>query len=110
MRRFSLPAAIAACLFASQSMAEPTVGLGLSFVFGQGGAPETGVGVRLLSDNDKGHDVFTGGVDYLISNNRWRGTVGVARKLSKSYVGVDLGFGLRGEGMDLGLSVGGAAK
>jgi hypothetical protein len=110
MHKSCLPAALAATLFASSALAEPTIGLGLSLAFGSSATPEMGVGLRILSDNDKDSDVITGGVDYMIASQSWRGTVGIARLGSEAYVGVDLGFGLQGGGFDMGLSVGAAAN
>lgn len=110
MHKSCLSAALAATLFASPVVAEPTLGLGLSLAFGSSPAPEMGIGLRVLSDNERDSDVVTGGVDYMIGANRWRGTVGIARLGSEAYVGVDLGFGLTGGGFDLGLSAGSAAR
>lgn len=110
MNKTFLSAALAAMLSAMPVSAEPTVGLGLSLVFGSSATPEMGVGVRLLSDNDRDSDVITGGVDYMVASQRWRGTVGIARLGSEAFIGADLGFGLDGGGFDMGLSLGPAAR
>lgn len=70
----------------SASIAEPTVGLGLTFKFGpQGGEP--GVALRLFSDNRQNRWAGTIGLDFLIRSMTFRPTLGA------SYVGDDMFFG-----------------
>lgn len=96
----------AAIFFAAPSLAEPTVGLGLSFSFG-GGKTDTGVGVRLFSDNKA--DSFAGsvGLDYMIGSQSWRGTVGAGYLSGNGYLGLDLGIDLKDGGFGFGLGAGG---
>ena len=57
--------ALAALLsLSTPALADPTVGLGLSFSFG-GGKPQTGVGLRVFSDNERDSFVGSVGVDYM---------------------------------------------
>lgn len=86
--------------------ADPAIGFGLSFAFGNGNV-ETGVGVRVTSDNEPDEVVATVGIDYMFQSQRWRPTVGVAYLFDNAYLGVDLGFDLNGGGMDIGVGVGG---
>lgn len=87
--------------------ADPAIGFGISFAFGgSGGGVETGLGVRLTSDDEKDSAVATVGIDYMFQSQRWRPTVGVAYLGDNMYVGLDLGFGLNGEGLDFGVGVG----
>lgn len=86
--------------------ADPTIGVGLSIAFGSGKV-ETGVGIRLFSDNRPQNMVGSVGVDYMFQSKRIRPTVGVAYLGTNGYIGLDMGFGLNGEGIDFGLGVGG---
>lgn len=106
MRKSILTAAAFILSMALPAAADPTVGLGLSFSFGAGKA-ETGMGVRVFSDNRRDKAVGTVGVDYMFSSKRIRPTVGAAYLGSNSYIGLDMGFGLNGEGLDFGLGLGG---
>lgn len=89
------------------ALAEPAIGLGVSFSFGGAGGTETGLGARLFSDNDHGRVVAAAGVDYMLSSRRVRPTMGAAYLGRNNYIGAELGFGLSGEGVDFGLSLGG---
>jgi len=86
-------------------MADPTVGLGLSFSLG-GGKVDTGVGLRLFSDNRRKSAVGSLGLDYMFGSQSWRGTLGAAYLGNNSYIGLDLGIGLRDGAVDFGPSVG----
>jgi hypothetical protein len=88
------------------AQADPTLGLGLSFSFG-GGSVETGVGVRLFSDDQRDSAVATVGVDYMFQSKRIRPTVGAAYLGDNRYIGLDMGFDLNGGGVDFGVGVGG---
>lgn len=87
------------------ALADPTLGFGLSFAFG-GGKAETGVGVRMFSNDEQDQFAASIGLDYLIQSKRLRPTVGAAYLGDNSYIGLDLGFGLNGEGFDFGFSAG----
>ncbi len=106
LRRFALICALPAML-AAPAAAEPTVGLGLSFSFGARGV-DTGVGLRVFSDNRRNRAVGSLGVDYMFGSQSWRGTIGAGYLGNNSYTGLDLGIGLRDGTIDFGLGVGGA--
>ena len=91
---------------ATPALADPTVGLGLSFSFG-GGKPQTGVGLRVFS-NDK-RDSFVGsvGVDYMFGTQSFRGTLGGAYLGNNTYLGLDMGMDFNGGGFGFGLGAGG---
>ena len=95
MLALSLPAA-----------ADPTVGLGVNFTWGGGQRGDTGIGLRVFSDDERKQFVGSLGVDYLLRAQRVRPNVGFAYLASKSYVGMDIGFGFGGEGVDVGVGLG----
>lgn len=99
-------AAIAVASFAPVAFAEPVVGLGVSFSFGQNRGLETGAGVRLLSGNKKGSSVATLGLDYTFKSRHLRPTIGAAHVGQNNYYGVDIGYDLADRGIDFGASVG----
>lgn len=74
------------------AQADPSLGVGFSFVFSNGSRPETGVGFRLFSDSTKGKTVASIGLDYIVTNPRLRPTIGVAYLGSQSYGGLDIGY------------------
>ncbi len=99
--------ALAAVLsLSTPALADPTLGLGLSFSFG-GGKPQTGVGLRVFS-NDK-RDSFVGsvGVDYMFGTKSFRGTVGGAWLGNGAYLGLDMGLDFNGGGIGMGFGAGG---
>lgn len=85
----------------------PTVGIGLSLSFGRGKV-DTGVGIRVFSGNQRNKTVATAGIDYMLTSQRWRGTLGVARLGNNAYIGLDLGIGFQDGAVDFGLGAGGA--
>ena len=91
---------------AKPACADPAVGLGLSFAFG-GGKVDTGIGLRVFSDDEEDSFVGTAGVDYMFGSQSWRPTVGAAYLGNNSYIGADVGFGLKGGGVTFGLGAGG---
>lgn len=106
MRFLSIPALLALGL-ASPVQADPAVGLGLSFTFGTGGV-NTGVGIRVFSDDREDRVVGAIGLDYQFATGTFRGTIGPAYLGRDHYIGLDLGFGLNGGGIDFGIGLGGA--
>ncbi|WP_155326400.1 hypothetical protein [Alkalilacustris brevis] len=105
LRYFAMTCAVPA-LMATPSAADPTVGLGLTFSFGGGGV-DTGIGLRVFSDNRREKAVGSVGVDYMFGSQRWRGTLGAAYLDRNGYIGVDLGIGLGDGAIDFGVGVGG---
>jgi hypothetical protein len=93
------------CIAAPVS-ADPTVGFGLNLSFG-GGNIETGVGVRVFSNDEEDKFAATVGLDYMLQSKKLRPTVGAAYLGDNAYIGLDLGFDLDGGGVDFGVGVGG---
>jgi hypothetical protein len=101
----SLLALASTLALTAPAQADPTIGLGLSLSFG-GGAPQAGVGLRLFSDNTPDSIAGSLGVDYLLKSKAWRGTVGAAYLGDYAYIGLDMGLGFGGGGLDFGFSGG----
>ena len=97
---------VAAIIASSTSaLADPTVGVGLSISFGNS-KPETGVGIRIFSNDKPGKVVGTIGVDYMFQSESLRATVGAAKIETNSYVGLDLGYNFSHSEIDFGFSAG----
>ena len=89
--------------------ADPAVGLGVTFTWGgSASSGDTGVGLRLFSDNERGEFVGSLGVDYMISSKQVRPSLGIAYLASKSYVGMDVGYDFASGGVNVGVGLGGA--
>jgi len=86
--------------------ADPTVGLGLTFTWGGGTQGDTGIGLRVFSDDERSEVVGSLGVDYMLRSQRIRPNVGIAYLAAKSYVGMDIGFDFGGGGVDVGVGLG----
>jgi hypothetical protein len=99
------PAAAEIKLLAPASSSSPTVGLGVSVAFG-GGKAEAGIGVRVFSSDRRDKTAASVGLDYMLGSKRWRGTVGVARLGHGSYIGLDMGLGLKDGELDFGIGTG----
>jgi hypothetical protein len=85
-------AACAALIIAAAPVqADPTIGFGLSISYGQQKV-DTGVGVRVFSDNERDSNVASVGLDYMLISQSWRATIGAAHLDDDTYVGLDLGF------------------
>ena len=89
--------------------ADPTVGLGLTFTWGGGSQGDTGLGVRVFSDDERKKFVGTVGVDFMLGSQTVRPNAGIAYLARDSYVGMDIGFGLDGSGANVGVGAGLAA-
>lgn len=92
-------------LLAGPAVAEPAVGLGVTFTYGGGAQSDVGIGLRLFSSNERKKFVGSLGVDYLLKAQRIRPNIGAAYLASNSYVGMDVGFGFGG-GLDVGVGLG----
>ncbi|MFN4131192.1 MAG: hypothetical protein ACK4GC_15450 [Paracoccaceae bacterium] len=86
--------------------ADPAVGLGVTFTWGGGQTGDTGIGLRVLSTDERGKFAGSLGVDYMLDAQRIRPNIGIAYLAAKSYVGMDVGFGFGGEGVDVGIGLG----
>lgn len=89
------------------SVAEPTVGFGLTFKFGNEGA-DPGLALRLFSDNRQNRLAGTVGLDYLMRSRTFRPTVGTSFVGEDVFFGVDfgLGNGFSSGGINTGFSAG----
>lgn len=96
--------ALTLCL-ALPAAADPSVGFGLSLSYG-GGKVDTGISLRLFSNDEQDKFAASVGLDYMFKSKRIRPTVGAAYLGTNSYIGLDMGFGLKGEGIDFGLGIG----
>ena len=107
MSLFKISAILATTLaLATPALADPTVGLGLSFSFG-GGKPQTGIGLRVFSDDERDSFVGSVGVDYMFGSQSFRGTVGGAYLGNNTYLGLDMGLDFNGGGFGFGFGAGG---
>ncbi|NEX47013.1 hypothetical protein [Pseudotabrizicola algicola] len=106
MRRSLLTALPLALALAAPVAADPAVGLGVTFTWGGGQRGDTGIGLRVFSNDERGKFAGAIGADYLLRSQRLRPNLGVAYLASKSYVGMDIGFGFGGEGVDVGVGLG----
>ena len=104
-KRIFTAAAVTMALAAPAS-ADPSVGFGLSMSFG-GGDVDYGVGVRVFSNDEQDEFAASVGLDYMFQSQRLRPTIGAAYLGDNNYIGLDVGFGLNGEGIDFGVGVGG---
>ncbi|MFN4155435.1 MAG: hypothetical protein ACK4HF_12345 [Paracoccaceae bacterium] len=93
------------CL-AAPVAADPAVGLGVTFTWGGGSKGDTGIGLRVFSNDERSKFAGSLGVDYMLRSQRIRPNIGVAYLAAKSYVGMDVGFGFGGEGVDVGVGLG----
>lgn len=98
-------AALAVSLFTLPAAADPAVGVGLSFTFGGTGV-DTGIGIRVMSNDEADSFAATIGLDYMIGSQRFRPTVGAAYLGTNRYVGMDVGFDLQSGAVDFGASAG----
>ncbi|PTV93650.1 hypothetical protein C8J27_11315 [Rhodobacter aestuarii] len=91
---------------ATPALADPSLGLGLSFAFGAGKV-DTGIGLRVFS-NDK-QDSFVGsvGLDYMFGTQSFRGTAGGAYLGNDTYLGLEGGINFNSGTFDFGIGGGG---
>lgn len=88
------------------AMADPAVGLGLNFTFGNGKI-NTGVGVRVFSNDEQDKAAASIGIDYMFSSQSWRGSLGAAYMMDNSYIELNGGYNFNGGGFDFGVGAGG---
>lgn len=86
--------------------ADPTVGLGVSFSFGVGKPIDTGVGLRVFTNNRRNSTVGSLGIDYMFAAQEFRGTLGVAALRRNVFLGLDVGYGFGSGALDFGPSAG----
>lgn len=91
---------------AAPAAADPTLGLGLTFTWGGGSQGDTGVGLRVFSNDERKEFVGTLGVDYMLGSRSVRPNVGVAYLARNSYVGMDIGYDFGSSGVNVGVGLG----
>ncbi|MFN7223341.1 MAG: hypothetical protein ACK4MS_04940 [Paracoccaceae bacterium] len=107
MQKYILKALPLVLVLAGPAIAEPTIGLGVTFTYGGGAQSDVGLGLRLFSNNERKKFVASVGVDYMLKSQSIRPNIGAAYLASNSYVGMDIGFDLGG-GMNVGVGLGAA--
>ena len=106
MRHALLASLVAGAVLAGvPATADPVVGLGLTFWFGSG-QTQTGIGLRVFSDDQNESVVGSVGVDYILQNQAIVPTLGIAYRQDDAYVGLDLGFDLAGGPLRSGAGLG----
>lgn len=101
-----LSAAALICALSTPATADPTLGFGLNFTFG-GGKINTGVGVRVFSNDERDKAAASVGLDYMFGTKSWRGSLGAAYMMDNSYIELNGGYNFGG-GFDFGFGAGGA--
>lgn len=110
----NLPKAAAAALAMSipaalPAQADPALGFGLSFLLGgssSASSNQTGLALRVFSDDSEDDFVGSLGLNYQFGTGTFSPTAGLAYLGSNTFVGLDMGFGLDGSGLNFGLSGG----
>ena len=94
-------------LLSGPAMADPSLGVGLNFTFGSGQV-NTGIGVRVFSDDEEDSAALSLGLDYMFGSGALRTSVGAAYLMDNSYVevngGYDFGLGVFNAGVGFGFA------
>lgn len=107
MKKFVLAGTLAAMLAAPAAVvAQPSFGLGLSYIFGEGFA----IGARVFSTDVPQQGALSLGVDYKFNSSTWRPNVGVAYLDNDMYMDLSLGVDMQSRTMDYGVGLGGLAN
>lgn len=105
MKNLLKSSALAATLLgAGTAHADPSFGIGISYIFGGDWA----LGLRVFHDDKPGKAVVAIGADYKFSSQSFRPTVGVAYLEEKYYVDLSLGYDTRIQALDYGIGLGGS--
>lgn len=91
---------------AGPAAADPAVGFGLNFTFGNGQV-NTGLGLRVFSDDQRDKTVASLGLDYMFRSESVRASLGIARLMDRSYVEVNAGYDFAAGAVNLGVGLGG---
>jgi hypothetical protein len=94
-------------MLATAAKADPTYGVGLTVQFGSGQV-NTGIGIRVFSDDRRDRVVAAAGLDYMFATGAWRGSLGPAYLGDDLYLSLDLGIDLTNRSPEIGVSFGGA--
>lgn len=93
------------CALTAPALADPTVGFGINVTFGNGTA-NTGVGVRVFSNDRKDEGAASLGLDYMFTSQSWRGSLGAAYLMDDSYIELNGGYNFGSGTVDLGIGAG----
>ena len=107
MSKSFIAASILALTLSTPAFADPTLGFGLNFTFGNGGV-STGVGVQDFSDDEQDKVAASVGLDYMFDSQSWRGSLGAAYIMDNSYIELNGGYDFNNGGFDFGVGGGGA--
>jgi hypothetical protein len=103
-------AAVLATFFISSAVpaaADPTFGIGLTLTFGANQEVNTGIGVRIFSDDRSDRAAASLGVDYMFRTKTVRGAFGVAYLKDNAYVELTGGYHFASQNWDFGIGLGG---
>ena len=89
-------------LLATPALADPALGIGVSFIFGG----DTAIGLRVFSDDEPEEFVASIGVDYVIGAQRVRPTIGAAYLDDSIYFGLDMGYDFNRGALDFSVGIG----
>ena len=107
MSKSFIAASALAFTLSTPALADPTLGFGINFTFGNGGV-NTGVGARVFSDDEQDKAVASVGLDYMFGSQSWRGSLGAAYMMENSYIEMNGGYDFNNGGFDFGIGGGGA--
>ena len=82
--------------------ADPGVGIGFSYVFGEGAA----IGLKVFSDDEEDQGVAEIGIDYVFPSQAWRPHLGAAYLGDDYFVDVNLGYTLGLESWNVAMGAG----
>jgi hypothetical protein len=105
MSKSFIAASALALTISTPALADPSLGFGLNFTFG-GGTVNTGVGVRVFSDDEEDEVAASIGLDYMFGSESWRGSLGAAYMMDNSYIELNGGYDLNNGGFDFGIGGG----
>jgi hypothetical protein len=107
MSKSFITASALALTLSTPVLADPALGFGLNFTFGNGSV-NTGVGVRVFSDDEQDKAAASAGLDYMFGSQSWRGSLGAAYMMENSYIELNGGYDFNSGGFDFGIGGGGA--
>lgn len=96
----------AALLSSGTALADPTIGFGLNFTFGAL-QPDAGLGLRVFSNDRKDQVAGLVGIDYMFRSQNWRGSLGAAHMMNKSYIKLNGGCDFNSGDLSFGIGAGG---
>ncbi|WP_372605469.1 hypothetical protein [Actibacterium sp.] len=82
------------------SSGDPTISVGVTWVFGRGVA----FGAKVFSTDRSGRGAVSAGLDYLFTEGTWRPNLGAAYLQDGAFVDTSIGFG--SDGFDFGVGIG----